>query len=94
MTTTDASLYERLRLRGWRHIDEVQPFDGEQVWVYLEFGPNIDGGCAFAIWHDDEKDWFFDVAEDGDLITRSTMMRDRHLTVAAAQFWYPIPAYD
>lgn len=70
---------------GWIKVTKRMPKDGQQVWVHYKGGEQ-----GFAIWTESDQDWFIDVLETGDMITRQKAIREG-ARVAEITHWHPLP---
>ena len=70
----------------WQYANSA-PYD-EQVWISFVF-PCGTKGQGYGIRVSD-NDWFFDVSEDGDMISRSKSLKEG-ITCASVTHWMPLP---
>jgi hypothetical protein len=74
---------------GWRDVNQEPPAIDAQVWVAYRFADG-ERGQGYAIY-DGAGEWFFDVTEDGDLLSRSHALK-MGLAVAVVTHWMELPS--
>lgn len=72
----------------WIRTTERLPEIDQQVWASLRL-PWGDQGQAYVIYLGD-GDWFLDITESGDLLTRSECIKAGN-TVCEITHWQPLP---
>lgn len=76
---------------GWIKCSERLPNHEQQVWAHFKFDDGTPA-TGFAIWDDEEKDWYFELDECGDLIARGKLIKNPDICVANITHWMPLPA--
>lgn len=73
----------------WTSVKDDTPAHDQQVWINFHFGDEEYQGQGYAIWDDEEKDWFLDL-ESKDLLSRKRAI-EMGLDTCTVTHWMPMP---
>ncbi len=76
----------------WIKCSDRLPEIDQQAWIsFLTPWGAPDRGQAYGIYLGD-GDWYWDVSESGDLLSRSEALKIPETTVCYVTHWMPLPA--